>query len=160
MHFNDLIIRLRTQALAAVAALSTIVGIFAKADLGEFTYGWEIAGYVFLALTSFWIAIWILDFTYYNKLLIGAVAALIGLEEMSKTKTTAPSINLSTLVEQSVASSVHFNLSFQQKFKLVWGRWAFYVIVLIALLAGAYFALFVAHPTTTVAQPALSAINE
>src|SRR5690348_13253416 len=64
MHFNDLIIKLRTQALAAVAALSTIVGIFAKADLGEFTYGWEIAGYVFLALTSFWIAIWILDFTY------------------------------------------------------------------------------------------------
>ena len=36
MHFNDLIIRLRTQALAGVAALSALVGIFAKADLGAF----------------------------------------------------------------------------------------------------------------------------
>ena len=43
MHFNDLIIRLRTQALAGVAALSTLVGLFAKSDLGPFSYSWEIA---------------------------------------------------------------------------------------------------------------------
>jgi hypothetical protein len=30
MHFNDLLIRLRTQALGGVAALSAIVGIFGK----------------------------------------------------------------------------------------------------------------------------------
>lgn len=47
MHFNDLIIRLRTQALAGVAALSTLVGLFAKSDLGPFSYSWEIAGFVF-----------------------------------------------------------------------------------------------------------------
>jgi hypothetical protein len=28
MHFNDLLIRLRTQSLAGVAALSALVGIF------------------------------------------------------------------------------------------------------------------------------------
>ena len=32
MHFNDLLMRLRKQALAAVAALATIVGIFSKAS--------------------------------------------------------------------------------------------------------------------------------
>jgi hypothetical protein len=81
MHFNDLIIRLRTQALAGVAALSTLVGIFAKADLGAFSYTWEIAGFVFAALALFWIAIWVLDFAYYNQLLIGSVAALLELEK-------------------------------------------------------------------------------
>jgi hypothetical protein len=30
MHFNDLLIKLRTQALAGVAAISAIVGVFAK----------------------------------------------------------------------------------------------------------------------------------
>jgi hypothetical protein len=85
MHFNDLIIRLRTQALAGVAALSTLVGIFAKTDLGSFSYTWEIAGFVFSGLSLFWIAIWVLDFGYYNRLLMGAVAALLELEKLSAT---------------------------------------------------------------------------
>jgi hypothetical protein len=37
MHFNDLLMRLRTQALAAVAALATIVGIFSKAGADALT---------------------------------------------------------------------------------------------------------------------------
>src|ERR1019366_10562259 len=75
MHFNDLLIRLRTQALAAVAALSTLVGIFTKTDPNSVHVSWEIATAVFLGLSIFWIAIWIIDFCYYNRLLIGAVAA-------------------------------------------------------------------------------------
>jgi hypothetical protein len=32
MHFNDLLIKLRTQALGGVAALSALVGIFGKTE--------------------------------------------------------------------------------------------------------------------------------
>jgi hypothetical protein len=145
MHFNDLIIRLRTQALAGVAALSTLVGVFAKADLGPFSYSWEIAGFVFLGLILFWIAIWILDFTYYNKLLIGAVVALVELETKSRTSNIALEINLSTRVEQSVRSELVFpggGLTGRQKFHVLKGRWAFYVIVLVALIAGASFSFY------------------
>lgn len=35
-------------------------------------------------LTAFWVAIWILDFRYYNRLLIGAVDALLKLEDQLK----------------------------------------------------------------------------
>ncbi len=30
MHFNDLLMRLRTQTLAGIAAVSALVGVFAK----------------------------------------------------------------------------------------------------------------------------------
>jgi hypothetical protein len=141
MHFNDLIIRLRTQALAGVAALSTLVGLFAKSDLGPFSYSWEIAGFVFLALALFWIAIWIIDFGYYNKLLIGAVAALLELEHESKTNNIAFEISLSTRVEQSVRGDLVFPdpLSLKQKLRIWSGRWAFYIIVFVALIGGAMF---------------------
>lgn len=137
MHFNDLIIRLRTQALAGVAALSTLVGIFAKADLGAFGYTWEIAGFVFAGLALFWIAIWVLDFAYYNQLLIGSVAALLELEKESATSATISQIRLSTLVEKAVGSRINFDLTTMQKFRIIAPRWAFYGLVFVALLAGA-----------------------
>lgn len=137
MHFNDLIIRLRTQALAGVAALSALVGIFAKADLGAFGYTWEIAGCVFLGLVLFWIAIWVLDFAYYNQLLIGSVAALLELERESATSATISQIRLSTLVENAVASRAKFDLTTMQKFRIIAPRWTFYGLVFVALVAGA-----------------------
>jgi len=82
--------------------------VFAKSDLGSFSYSWEIAGFVFLALALFWIAIWIVDFGYYNKLLIGAVAALLELEHKSRTSDIALEINLSTRVEESVRTTLFF----------------------------------------------------
>jgi hypothetical protein len=137
MHFNDLIIKLRTQALGGVAALSTLVGVFAKADLGHFTYTWEIAGFVFLGLGAFWVAIWILDFWYYNDLLIGAVAALLELEKESATKTHIAQIRLSTLVEQSAAGEMDFQFSWRKTLRIIAPRWTFYILVFLALMAGA-----------------------
>lgn len=151
MHFNDLIIRLRTQALAGVAALSTLVGVFAKTDLGPFSYSWEIAGFVFLGLALFWIAIWILDFGYYNKLLIGSVAALLELERRSQTSNIALDISLSTRVEESVRGDLVFPgaLTRGQKMHIVFARWAFYMIVFTALIAGASFSFYTYwHPRT------------
>ena len=135
MHFNDLIIKLRTQALAAVAALATIVGVFAKADTDAHTR-WEMVAFAFFILLIFWIAIWVIDFRYYNRLLIGAVSALIELEKQSKDKLRVRHIDISTRIEAAVAGKLGLegtNLSL--------GRWAFYGLVTFALIVGFVFSL-------------------
>lgn len=101
MHFNDLLIRLRTQALAAVAALSTVTTIFAKTDTVEAP--WPVAAGMFFALWMFWIAIWILDLRYYNRLLLGSVHALLEIEDLSKRQSRITSIQMSTRIEKAVA---------------------------------------------------------
>lgn len=74
MHFNDLLMRLRTQSLAGIAAISALVGLFAKRDAGGVPQmDWFIAELIFIAMGVFWIAIWCLDMLYYNRLLSGAV---------------------------------------------------------------------------------------
>jgi hypothetical protein len=129
MHFNDLLIKLRTQALAAVAALTTIVGIFAKSGADAKT-NWEMVSFALAILIVFWIAIWIIDFCYYNRLLVGAVKALFDLEIASKDKLHIHSIDISTKIRDAVASDRPWEAN---TWNLVRGRWAFYVIVLIAL---------------------------
>src|ERR1700682_4764393 len=83
MHFNDLLMRLRTQALGAVATLATIIVIFARAGAEKHT-NWEMISFAFVMLSMFWIAVWLIDFQYYNKLLQGAVVSLVKLEGISK----------------------------------------------------------------------------
>lgn len=140
MHFNDLIIRLRTQALAGVAALSALTGFFAKADFGALSHSWLIAGVVFGGLAFVWIAVWILDFGYYNRLLIGSIAAIVVLEERSKTHKTISAIQLSTLVEDAVANKpLPRRLTPRDKFNIVIARWTFYSMILAALAVGALF---------------------
>jgi hypothetical protein len=141
MHFNDLIIRIRTQALGGVAALSALTGIFAKADLGPLSYSWQVAGLVFLALAAFWLAIWIIGFRYYNKLLIGSIAALLALEKRSETHKTINAIQLSTMVEDSVKTGIDFKFSCSEKLRIAGPRWAFYSIVMLALLLGFSFSV-------------------
>jgi hypothetical protein len=137
MHFNDLLIRLRTQALAGVAAISTIVSIFARSG-SDLRMSWEVAVGVFFFLCLFWIAIWIVDFRYYNKLLIGAVAALMALEEASKTQSRVRHINMSTMIEKAVACELPGPAK-RRRLKLAIGCWAFYVIVFLALILGLCF---------------------
>lgn len=142
MHFNDLIMRLRTQALGAVAALSTLVGLLAKADLGASGSTWEVAGLVFAGLGVFWVAIWILDFWYYNQLLIGAVTALMELEKESATSATISRIRMSTLIEEAVYKRPHFEYSIRERLRLAGPRWAFYGLVFFALVGGAFFSFY------------------
>ena len=134
MHFNDLIIKLRTQALAGVAALSTLVTLFAKSDAASPGI-WGIAEFIFLGLALAWVAIWIIDFSYYNRLLTGAVIAIINLENKSKTSSYVRHIEMSTLIEGAVAGDFK-RLNFWRYIKLSWGRWAFYIIVFLALMVG------------------------
>jgi hypothetical protein len=68
MHFNDLLIRLRTQALGGVAALATLAGVLVRGDLAPKLRCGVLAG-AFLLLLLFWVAVWILDMRYYNRCL-------------------------------------------------------------------------------------------
>lgn len=137
MHFNDLLIKLRTQALAGVAALSALVGIFAKTESAA--TNWRMASLVFAFLIAFWIAIWIIDFFYYNRLLHGAVKALVDLEKLSKTEKAVRHLDISTTIEKAVAGDVDVTEDRWRRLRLGIGRYAFYIVVFIALCGGLFY---------------------
>jgi hypothetical protein len=139
MHFNDLIIKLRTQALAGVAALSTLVTLFAKSDVAS-SGAWGIAAFLFGGLCLAWVAIWIIDFSYYNRLLTGAVISIIRLEQRSRVSSFVRHIDISTNIEAAVAST-HQRPPFLHYLKLSCGRWAFYIIVFFALVFGCIYSV-------------------
>lgn len=136
MHFNDLLIRLRTQSLAGVAAISAVVGIFTKeGGAGDIHLDWTIAEAIFLAMSGFWIAIWCLDMGYYNRLLVGAVDAIETLENKTANGEFAGEIDLSRTIIKTFGKD--------------WWDWrkrgydgvvAFYVIVLALLITAVWFA--------------------
>lgn len=133
MHFNDLLMRLRSQSLAGIAAVSTLVGIFTKTGTTDHKIEWMAATAIFVAMACFWIAIFFLDLFYYNRLLIGAVSAVIDLE--SKAASFAPiSINMSTLIEAEFRSP-----ALRGKMSSFTGVLLFYAIVLIVIMTGAIF---------------------
>jgi hypothetical protein len=138
MHFNDLLMRLRTQALGAVAALATIIGIFARAGAETHT-NWEMVAFAFAILFAFWIAVWVIDFQYYNKLLQGAVVSLVKLEEASKASVHVRHIDMSSTIEDAVAGYLPKN---PKSCGTSFGRWFFYVLVSLALAAGAGLSLY------------------
>jgi hypothetical protein len=131
MHFNDLILKIRTQSLAAVAAFATIAGVLLKGESISHELRWGTLTAVFIALCVFWLAIWIIDFTYYNRLLLGAVKALIKIEEESKTHTRTSSIYVSTYIEEAVALRAPAT---GEGLRLSKGRWMFYILVFLLLL--------------------------
>jgi hypothetical protein len=132
MHFNDLLMRLRSQSIAGIAALSTVVGVLTKGDVTDERVSWLVAAMIFVAMALIWVAIWCIDFLYYNVLLTGAVSALQQLEE--ETQRGGPkSINMSTLIEAQFRKPPNIS-SFS-------GVLLFYGIVLTLLVSGAMFCL-------------------
>jgi hypothetical protein len=132
MHFNDLLMRLRSQSIAGIAALSTIVGLLTKGDVANLRISWLVAAMIFVAMALVWVAIWCIDFLYYNVLLMGAVTAIKQLE--AETMRGGPKwINMSTLIEDQFAEPPDIS-PFH-------GVLLFYGIVLGILVAGALFCL-------------------
>lgn len=129
MHFNDLLMRLRSQSIAGIAALSTIVGVLTKSDVAD----WLVAAMIFVAMALVWVAIWCIDFLYYNVLLVGAVTAIKQLEVETQRGGPPHGINMSTLIEDQFAKPANIS-SFH-------GVLLFYGIVLLLLVAGAMFCL-------------------
>jgi hypothetical protein len=98
MHFNDLLIRLRTQALGGVATIVTAAGFLASGQAAKTAQqAWEAVALVSGLLLVGWITVWVIDVCYYNRLLRGAVLALLKLETKTKHE-----IDFSHTVEQAV----------------------------------------------------------
>lgn len=141
MHFNDLIIRLRIQSIGGLAALATILGIVLKSNNGNnetFNYGLAILAIMFLTLC--WIAIWMLDLRYYNRLLEGSVNAILELEKNKESFLEKKEINLSSNIERAFKVRFeHENSGVQATRKekrkdFINGRNWFYGIVFVALV--------------------------
>jgi hypothetical protein len=133
MHFNDLIIRLRIQSIGGIAALAAILGIFLNDRSGNSgnSFNYCIASIALFVLMMFWVGIFILDIMYYNRLLEGAVNAILELEQNKDGSAKKKEIKLSTNIEMA------FRTRFKHEpegFKKIWnGRILFYLIVLVAL---------------------------
>ncbi len=86
MHFNDLLMRLRTQALGAVTGLIAVASFFVEGGFSQESGSvvWRSAFVGSLALLGGWIVLFLLDTFYYSRLLLGAVDALLELEDRTK----------------------------------------------------------------------------
>ena len=131
MHFNDLLMRLRSQSLAGIAAVSVLVGVFSTEGIADIQLDWTVAEAIFIALAVFWIAILCLDLLYYNRLLIGAVKALRNLEKQTECGQTFDGhINMSTSIE------AEFTLTSRRRTSRFGGVIFFYVLVFAVIVAG------------------------
>ena len=126
MHFNDLIITIRIQALGAIAALITIGGVLLKSEPSEPHLPWGLIATVLAILLAFWIAIWLLDFCYYNRLLAGAVDSILALED---------AINADAKITFTMSHKIESAVLGNHSSPLV-GPLLFYSIVFVVLLAG------------------------
>jgi hypothetical protein len=124
MHFNDLIMKLRTQALAGLAGVVTVAGL-AVSFTGKTvtTTEWEVLFCTSVFLSVAWIALFILDIGYYNRLLRGAVEAI---EEHEALTHAAPAIDRIILSTRISAAAKHH----------MWSICGFYLLVLCGLGAG------------------------
>jgi len=127
MHFNTLLIRLRTQSLGGVAVLAALASVIVHGPAGD-EPRWGVLALAFLLLCMVWLAIWVLDFCYYNRLLLGAVEALVEVEGSVKAAGYRPDLQLSTIIERKVGGNCGRGSV---------GRWLFYSIVMLGLLVGA-----------------------
>lgn len=133
IHFNDLIMRVRTRALAILAAIIAASAVALKiAYEGKTEVPWGTITLVLLILLAFWVAIWVLDFLYYNRLLMGAVDAILKLED---------NINGSEPIEivmsHKIESSVRNNETTYLGRNTLKGPLLFYSIVTAVLAIGA-----------------------
>jgi len=103
MHFNDLIIRLRIQSIGGIAALAAILGIFLNERNGDSSnpFSYCIASIALFVLMLFWVGIFFLDIFYYNRLLEGAVNAIMELEKSKDIFAKKKDIRLSTNIEMA-----------------------------------------------------------
>jgi hypothetical protein len=146
MHFNDLIMRVRTSALGGLTGVVALSGIAINFTTKSESKGeWEILFATICFLAVAWFALWVLDWFYYTKLLIGAVEAIVAHEGrtpvIAGTATPMTRINLSTIVKSRVpCPAVAINV--------------FYWLVLLTLIAGGIWAWIRMGEATSSAAPA------
>ena len=131
MHFNDLIIKVRTQALGALAAIITVGGALIHDKGSSNAIPWGLITGFFGILAAFWVAICILDFLYYDRLLLGAVDSLLRLEDQINARQPID-IVMSHKIEDAVIGIPPIHL----KRGTLTGPKLFYAIVFAILLIG------------------------
>jgi hypothetical protein len=132
MHFNELLIKLRTQALGAVATIVTAAGFLVSrqsASIADEPW-WAVSAVSSLVLIA-WCTLWMIDLFYYCKLLRGAVNSLLRLERES-----GGTIDLSTNIERL------FRPPDEHETRLNWPLWAFYGPIAAFLLVVTVFSIY------------------
>src|SRR5688500_15957385 len=92
MHFNELIMRWRLQAIGGLAGLVTLAG-FVVGDAESLLVRYRAMLLLSIVLTFGWIGVGIIDLFYYRRLSQGSVDAILNLESKIK------QIDLSTAIE-------------------------------------------------------------
>lgn len=118
IHFNDLAIKFRLQALAGLALAGALLGGAVKTtSSGDM---WALLAGGLVALAAMWLAVAALD-VYYGRLLRGSI------DELEAVERKFPALQLSKKIEEAV-----------------WGKWGpgisrtlFYLLPLGAMLIGA-----------------------
>jgi hypothetical protein len=93
MHFNDLIMRWRLQAIGGLAGLVTLAG-FVVGDADTLLVRYRAMLILSGVLISGWVGVACIDLFYYRRLLQGAVEAILDLESQ------VHQISLSTRIEK------------------------------------------------------------
>jgi hypothetical protein len=107
MHFNDLLMRFRTQALGGLAAVGTLAAVLVGAKGIAASY----LPWFFGVLTGLWVAAWALDAGYYSLLLKGAVSAIKAFEA-STTFEGEQRIGLSTAIDKVTTAKWPYRVHF------------------------------------------------
>jgi uncharacterized membrane protein len=114
---------LRIRALGGIGVIIALIGFISKSNTSD-EVQWSLLGASFLVLAIAWFAIFILDYCYYNKLLLGAVSSTVKLE---KNEDATPTITFSSDVKSFIEGEGH-------KFSNLWPIIAFYAIVFVLLI--------------------------
>ena len=143
MHFNDLLMRFRTQALGGLATVAALAGLVVK-DATAF----ELPVF-FLVLLLFWFAAWYLDQGYYSKLLAGAIVELLNFEKHAGVVGSTHRIQLSTTIESVVGGRANATRVVRWFYSLI----ACGLVILIAATFGRALSEGRASGTAAVALP-------
>jgi hypothetical protein len=137
MHFNDMIIRMRT------AGLSVLIAVFGGAAIAIGQYpdrfievahrDFHVAAPIILFGLLLWLAIFIIDYFYYHKCLLGAVERGYQIDEAYKGRQVAGTsmYGMTTLIRDAIGKPGRSK----------WYIWAVYLLVGVV---GVAYLLFVA----------------
>ena len=114
MHFNSLIIQFRLQLIGGAGALGTLAALIGSKITDPTDRRWVIT-IAQLALLALIIPAAALDLFYYNRLLRGAVAALLEFER------NHPGINMSTRIDESAGCGKY----------IAWAAYGWMVLMLV-----------------------------
>lgn len=101
MHFNSLIIQFRLQLIGGAGALGTVAAYLIGSKVEDPQERRQLRTLAPLALLILIVPAAVLDLFYYNRLLRGAVVAILELER------NHPEINMSTRIDESAGFGKH-----------------------------------------------------